>query len=184
MQKARKSSLPLRYNPRGSLPYRRGTINMNNISKTTLIAFLQAVLLLLPAAAPAGSYKWVDEDGNTVYSQSRPPADARNVERVKEAPRPTEDPATASERTRQQSEALNERRDARNTETKDKKTAEDKEGQRKQVCEQLQKNLEVLTTKPIVRKQAEDGEMVVLDTEQRETEVKDVRKRIQDAGCT
>jgi biopolymer transport protein ExbB/TolQ len=153
------------------------------MNKTMLFALLQATLVLLPATTLAGSYKWVDQDGNTVYSQTRPPADAQNVERVKEAPRPSQDAGEASQKTQEQTKNINERQQTRKTEEQDKKTAEDKEAQRKQVCERLNKNLEVLTTRPIVRKESAEGEMVVLDAEQREAEVEQVRKLIKDAAC-
>lgn len=64
-------------------------------------------LLAVPACACAAIYKWVDENGTTVYSNT-PPADARLAKQSKVVV-PDEAPTAASEAAAQEAEARRER---------------------------------------------------------------------------
>lgn len=62
-----------------------------------IIARLCLLLALLPCLTEAEIYKWRDAEGNTVYSQTAPPADVPR-ESVKTRPAPTEASETARRR--------------------------------------------------------------------------------------
>jgi Skp family chaperone for outer membrane proteins len=140
---------------------------------------MYVLLYVLTAAMPgyAATYKWTDENGETVYSNTPPPDGARNVEKVKNPP--PRSSKSASEKTKEDAAAFNERREDRKTAEQDQKKMQQAEAERKKQCEQMRQDVETLTTKPVVRRASEDGgEPVVLTGEEREAEVKELRESI------
>lgn len=141
-------------------------------------ALALAAALIPPAVHGERIYKWVDEDNNTVYSDTPPPRGA-GAERVQGAPPPPVDPEAAMDSLRERAEGFEERREARlETENKSEQEAEQARRQR-EICKKLRANLQVLETNPRVREQ-KDGEegASVLSEEQRRARMETTRKRI------
>jgi hypothetical protein len=134
------------------------------------------------APAVAATYKWTDENGQTIYSQTPPPAGTQGVERIKGPPPPSRNsgtPSTAAQKTKDAAAAFNERREERKTQEQDKKKMQDADAKRKEHCDGMRADIETLTNKPIVRRTSEDGgESRVLTTEEREADVKILRERV------
>lgn len=110
---------------------------------------LLAVLFTLSASlcAQAGNlYKWVDENGVTVYSQTAPPA--KQVEKV--APPPP--PATSPEAARAELDAKIEKMDAAKQKQEEAATEAAKENSRQEqiskACESARQRLTQLNTGP------------------------------------
>jgi hypothetical protein len=145
-----------------------------------LISVLLCVLMLTTTSAVAATYKWVDENGQTVYSQTPPPSGTQDVERVKAPPRPPSNSGTAAaQKTKDDADAFNERREEKKTQQQDKKNMQKADAQRKEHCDGMRADIETLTNKPIVRRTSEDGsESRVLTTEEREADVKMLRERV------
>jgi hypothetical protein len=144
-----------------------------------LIYVLLCALLLATSAPVRATYKWVDENGQTVYSQTPPPAGTQGAERIKAPPRPSTDPGSAAQKTKDDAAAFNERREEKKTAGQDQKKMQQAEAERKQQCEQMRQDVEILTTRPVVRRTPEDGgEPVVLTAEEREADVKEMRERL------
>jgi hypothetical protein len=144
-----------------------------------LIYVLLCALLLTATAPVRATYKWVDENGQTVYSQTPPPAGTKAAERIKAPPRPSTDPGSAAQKTRDDAAAFNERREEKKTGEQDQKKMQQVEAERKQQCEQMRQDVETLTTRPVVRRTPEGGgEPVVLTAEEREADVKEMRERL------
>ncbi len=110
-----------------------------------LFCALLPCLLALPAAAEI--YRWVDENGTVVYSQT-PPPDGRRTTTVAPPPPPAEDPAVARKRLEEQIRRLEQSAEARRkAEAKKAKTREEA-ARREARCRQARRNLEILNTRP------------------------------------
>jgi hypothetical protein len=144
-----------------------------------LISVLPCILIVAAVPALAATYKWVDETGQTVYSQTPPPPGTQGVERIKTPPRSAADTSSTSQKTKDDAVSFDERREQRQTAEQDQKKMRQAEVERKQHCEQMGEDIETLTTRPIVRRTpADGGEPVILSAEERESEVKELRERM------
>ena len=105
------------------------------------------LFLLLPAVALAGTYRWVDDEGNVVYSQT-PPPDGREVREIAPPPSPAEDPAAARKRlkalTEEAEKSSQRRREQRESQNRKKAEAE----RRQKNCEAARYNLELFLNRP------------------------------------
>lgn len=141
-----------------------------------------AMAIMYDEARADRIYKWVDRDGNTVYSQTPPPAGIQ-AERIRGAPPPPEDPEAAMKKLRERAEAFNERRDERiNKEQREQEEADTKQKQ-SGICAKLKKDLQTLQTNTRIREVKEGKEPVVLGEEQRQAKIKSIQERIQ-KECT
>jgi Skp family chaperone for outer membrane proteins len=101
---------------------------------------LVAVLAVLPAAAAlAEMYKWVDENGETHYTQSPPPGDIK-AETIK--PPPAVDSTAAQKELDELSKGLDTRREGREKEATTATEEQQYQEARKQKCEQAQRRLQ------------------------------------------
>lgn len=144
----------------------------------SLTALALAAAIVAPSTGLARIYKWTDEDGNTVYSQSPPPRGVQS-ERIEEARPPAEDPEATMESLRERTEAFEERRQARQDAEQEDDAAEEREALQQQVCEQLRKNLQVMQNNNQVRQRSDDGEYEALSEEQRQARIASTQKRIE-----
>ncbi|GIX21744.1 MAG: hypothetical protein KatS3mg121_0527 [Gammaproteobacteria bacterium] len=130
------------------------------------IAIRVACLALLwTASAQAAVYKWRDETGATVYSQSPPPPGVP-YERVGTPPPPA-DAGADLEALRERLRALEEEKAAQ---AKDRETAEqaaERERRRREDCARLRADIDVLSSGRRVRQADDQGEYVVLGEEER-----------------
>lgn len=118
-----------------------------------------ASLVALPATAEM--YRWVDENGVTVYSQS--PRPDGGGETIKVAPGPSaEEAAAGRERMERYLEQRQETRDALEQEAKEREETEAAAAQRKANCRAARGNLERYQTLGRRRIKTPEGEYVYL----------------------
>jgi hypothetical protein len=135
-----------------------------------------AVILLLALPALAKSYRWVDENGVTHYSQ-RPPVEAESVE-IKPPPPPATPADEAWKELNKKRLKLEDAREDRKLETdKAKKEAEEKK-QRAEACAAARKRLAIYEGPPTRIKTA-DGEYIRPTEEQREAKRQEARELIE-----
>jgi hypothetical protein len=110
-------------------------------------ALLLTLSLALADSAVAGMYRWVDDQGNVVYSQ-QPPPDDRQSRAIAPPPPPAEPSENNLEKSRQLNEKLDaiaeERAKAREKQLK----AEAEKKEREARCNSARKNLKILTERP------------------------------------
>lgn len=129
---------------------------MRRDSPLSLIA-----LLVLSTTVPAEIYRWVDDLGNPVYSQS-PPPDSRDVDTVEVAPPPVHPEHPPGGRGREAADVPSPANPALD------------EATRKTYCETGKRNLELLTDSPGTSLfRTESGEAVRYTAEQIATKIKE-----------
>jgi type IV secretory pathway VirB10-like protein len=140
--------------------------------------------LPLVCAAPASAtmYRWVDDTGAVVYSQS-PPRDGRAASAV--APPPP--PSSSADAERQQLEGqLKQADEARKKQQEGQKAQQEtaaKDADRKRNCDAARQNLELIQNRPPqTRFQMPNGEYRRFTDEEREAELKKAREFV-DKNC-
>ena len=140
--------------------------------------------LPLVCAAPASAtmYRWVDDTGAVVYSQS-PPPDGRAASAV--APPPP--PSSSADAERQQLEGrLKQADEARKKQQEGQKVQQEtaaKDADRKRNCDAARQNLELIQNRPPqTRFQMPNGEYRRFTDEEREAELKKAREFV-DKNC-
>ncbi|MBA1444901.1 MAG: DUF4124 domain-containing protein [Chromatiales bacterium] len=139
--------------------------------------FLAAISL----AAGAQTYRWVGEDGVTVYSQTPPPSGSAEVIKHRQAPKSNlADTEAANKRLNKARQDLEDRREDR----KLAKQAQDEQQRaaatRLQNCEVGRSNLRTLTALGNRKLRTPDGEYLRLTEEERQTRMEQARKDIED----
>ncbi len=152
-----------------------------------IITLALPVLLFLHTATASTLYKWVDENGNIVYSQSMPPHGAKVLQQPRirglktpETPAANEVPVdTASEEAPQQAQTTSsastpgpgEEEPARNL-------TEEQQEQYREYCNNLRMNLELLKQPKRVYVNTEDGGRHYLGDEEREEKIRTTNEKI------
>ncbi|RDH90359.1 MAG: DUF4124 domain-containing protein [endosymbiont of Seepiophila jonesi] len=141
--------------------------------------FLAAISL----AAGAQTYRWVGEDGVTVYSQTPPPSGSDSAEVVKHRPAPKNGPADTEAATK----SLNKMRQDLEDRREDRKLAKQAQDEQQQAtaarlnnCEVGRSNLRNLTALGNRKLRTPDGEYLRLTEEERQTRMEQARKDIED----
>lgn len=144
-----------------------------------LIKWLPALLLLLSLPVMAAMYKYVDADGQVVYSQFPPPGEVETD--VVQPPPPPPSSAAASRKQLIDSlvENAEKRQEAAKTDAQPEKAARDADEVRKQNCLAARKNLENLTANDQRRLVNEKGNEISLDETRRARLVRQAQQRIQ-----
>ena len=110
------------------------------------IVLLLLIPTLIASKAVAEIYKWLDHNGNIVYSQSPPPADASSL-KTPEINNSSGENEAAGKRVEEiinsEKEARS-RREARQQQKRDARVKTARQKQLQQSCRQLRKNLEVM----------------------------------------
>jgi hypothetical protein len=142
---------------------------------TLALALSGAGLVGRPPPAQGEMYRWVDETGTTVYSQSPPPGTPATAIKPDPPPNPTE-VSRAAERTRVLIEQdINRREDlAHAAEAAAKKAAEQTAA--KSACNDARKNLEILQKGSYLPVRTPDGKTQFLTPD-------DLAKRIAEANA-
>lgn len=146
--------------------------------KTITVTAITAVLIAMAVPASAATfYKWVDSQGTTHYGDSPPQG-------VNAKPVHTYNSASSD-----QSEEIKQLDQRRAAQASDQAKAannaggqQDSQDQQSNTarCDQLRKNLDVLTNKPIVRtKDPKTGKIEVIDQQQRQQMLDETRKGLQ-----
>jgi len=132
-------------------------------------------LYALTATALAGTYKWVDEEGNVVYSQHPPPAGKYEALSVKPAPRNRQESNSAPDQNRK---FLDDAENQRKSDSKLKVENQKNQETRKKNCETAKKQLEFYTV--YRRRKGKDGEYVRITEKEREAKQQEARQGIKD----
>lgn len=135
-----------------------------------------SLLLVLPLSAPmAAMYKWVDEDGNVVYSD-KPPLGGETVVIQKKSY------GVSEEEAREQLESLSEKANALKQERDIKRDVAGQLAERdetiKKNCEVAHANLDLLTSQARVTLENEQGEDYFLSDADKESKTLDARANV------
>jgi hypothetical protein len=141
-----------------------------------------ALVLLAATPALAATYRWVDESGSVVYSQS-PPPDGRSATAVPPPPPPPEDPGAARQRLDERLKAADDARKAQADQRQKDAEAKARESDKRKNCDAARSNLEVIQNRPPQsRFQGPDGEVRRYTEEDRAAELKKLRDYL-DKNC-
>ena len=152
----------------------------SNTLRTLLVTLgLLGSAVAFQTLASDAIYKWVDESGETHYSQTRPSGDYE-VELVKGAPPPADNPEQVKQQLQRQVDEMNER----NKEQKDvkKEAISEAEYQKlvKENCTNARNNLDALNQGGRKRYLTPEGEVVRLTEEERQSRITEANKQVKE----
>lgn len=133
--------------------------------------------LVISFNVSAEVYKWVDENGNTHYSQSPPTSDAE----VKKIDINTKhDAADAQEKVSKQTEKADALREERITKAEEKAKLEQEKKAQQEKCDQAKNALASYTGNPRLLTEADDGGQRKLNEEERQQRILESKKAVND----
>ncbi len=135
---------------------------------------LLAAISLNSTVTLAAMYKWVDEDGNTNYTQSPPPGDLK-AETIKAPPKIN--PDHAKKQLEERKKLLQEAGDSRTKAADEKRKAEQVKEQKKADCDKAKARL-ASYSRPRVNLLDENGNPARATEEQRQAEIAKSRELI------
>ncbi len=142
--------------------------------KLIVISTIILSIWLLPAAAR--TYRWVDENGTTIYSQSPPPNGKATI--IKPPPPSPSQPGETMKKLKARLDAIDETNKKKN-EAKDKEDIAAKNAAiKRQNCENAKKNLTTLEQHARVRLKGEDGSYKMLSEEERTAQIDKAKEAI------
>ena len=152
----------------------------------TIILVTSALFLTVPAQAEL--YKWIDESGSTVYSETPPPAGAEVLTSpmIQAAPTPSSTPAATApiaqspERIAETAAQMTSESQARKTEAAERQTKQEEEKSLQETCDKLRANLETLKLQRRVFYYDESGEKVILDPMTQEKKARETEEKIKE----
>ena len=139
------------------------------------------LLTTLPAFAAGGVHKWIDENGEVVYSQFAPPQ-SRQSELVKPPPPPAESPEVAQKRLQEQIQRSADFREDKELAASEAAKQQAEAERTKTRCEQARSNLAGLEGRARQLFRMPDGSVQRLSAEQREAKRAEAQKAI-DENC-
>jgi len=139
---------------------------------------LASVTLFISTPLAAKSYRWVDENGVTVYSQKPPPSGAATE--IKPPPPPAISPEEAQRKLDAQRQSLEDLREDRELKKKESGEKKAEAKRQKSNCEAAQKNLAALLSRPRARQKEPDGEYRYITEEARQEKIAEAKKHIQE----
>ncbi len=165
-------------------PYELVYTMKNYIKSSNRLALIFSLLAISISSSLYAEkiYKWVDEDGNIVYSQT-PPAGGGKAERITNIQPPPVDPVEAMKALRERTEAFKQRREDRMLVAEEGEQALEQKKHQEKLCARLKKNLQTLQNNPRIRQNAKGKEPVVMTEEKRLEQIKSTKARIQ-KECT
>jgi hypothetical protein len=122
-------------------------------------------------------YKWVDQNGETQYTQTPPPAGMQAIE-IRNAPQPADDPAAERARLQQETEALDERLKEHQERAARAEVSAKNEQIRRKNCINAKKNLSELHEGGNKRYLMPDGEVMRLTEEDRQKRIAETEAQI------
>ncbi len=134
-------------------------------------------MLFFSSVTAAEMYKWVDENGDTHYSQAPPVSDVK-VETI-EPPRSV-DTESAQKELQRKLEKINAITDKRLLAKEEMEKEEAEAEKTKEKCEQLNKRLTSLLVRPRANKTDEEGNLVRMGEEERQKDIKDTTQQIKE----
>lgn len=135
------------------------------------------LLLIWIEPTSARTYRWVDENGVTVYSQSPPPSGKATIIKTP-PPSPSSKPGETLDKLKARLNELNEsNRKKSEAKAKEKKAAEDAE-KNQRICEDAKKHLAYLEGIGRLKKKMDDGNYKILAEEEKTAEMDKTRETI------
>ncbi|NKB37811.1 MAG: DUF4124 domain-containing protein [Gammaproteobacteria bacterium] len=143
---------------------------VRTMRKTTIFGqlLLLAALMSNTSILNAVTYKWVDEEGNTHYTQSPPPGDTK-AQTI--APPPSVNPEHAKKQVEKRKKILQDASDGRTKSSEEKKKASEEKARNQAKCEQAKKRL-ASYQRPRVNLVDKDGNYTVAGEDKRQAEIK------------
>jgi hypothetical protein len=147
----------------------------------TCLLLLGISLVIAGTQSVAGTtdkiYKWVDQNGDTQYTQMPPPTGAQVLE-IRNAPPPADDSAAERTRLQQQTKALDERMKERQESAAKAEERAKNEEIRRQNCTRASKNLAELQQGGTKRYRMPNGEVMHLTEEDRQKRITETKAQI------
>lgn len=140
------------------------------------LLFLAALCWLAPAFGK--TYRWVDENGVTVYSQSPPPEGEATV--IKPPPPPATPPDEAWKELNQQRLRLEDAREDRELEQESQQKQAEEDEVRRKNCETARQTLERLQGHPPKLVRTTSGEYKPINEEERQAMLEEARAKVQE----
>lgn len=146
--------------------------------KRNSIIILSIMLLISLSPAAAKTYRWVDENGVTIYSQTPPPSGKITI--IKPPLPPAAPPEEIMKDLKRRQAALDEAK-KKKEESGEKEADEAKNAEiKKQNCKISRKNLADIERYPRVRMKMDDGSYKQLTDEERQAEIDKYTKDIEE----
>lgn len=142
-----------------------------------LILLLSLIALCWLAPAFGKTYRWVDENGVTVYSQSPPPEGEATV--IKPPPPPATTPDEAWKELNQKRLKLEDAREDRQLERESTQQEAEKDEIRRKNCETARETLARLEGHPPRLVRTTSGEYKPINDEERQAMLEDARAKVQ-----
>jgi len=146
--------------------------------RANLIITFFIISLVWLTSATARSYRWVDENGVTIYSQSPPPSGtARTV--IKPPPPAGTPPEDTMKKLKARLDALDETK-KKTTETKDKEKKEAGRAEiKKKNCQSATAHLKNLEEHGRLKMKMDDGNYKILTDEERTADIEKTKQTIE-----
>ncbi len=138
---------------------------------------LTTLLLLWLLPAMATTYRWVDENGKTVYSQSRPASGKVTI--IKPPPPPSTSPAEAVKKPEAQQNPVSKSGNKKDAAQTNDGGQAGKDEIKKQNCENSKKALADIEPHPMVRMKMPDGSYKQLSVKERQEQIDKLNKNIE-----
>jgi len=152
----------------------------SNTLRTLLVSLgLLGSAVAFQALAGGGIYKWVDETGETHYSQTRPSGDYE-VEEVRTAPPPANNPEQAKQHLQKQVDEMNKRNKEQGEAKKEAISEAEYQKIVKENCTNARNNLGALNEGGRKRYLTPEGEVVRLTEEERQSRIAEANKQIEE----
>lgn len=144
------------------------------LKKTLLISL---TLFTLPAMA--AMYKWVDEEGNTHYSQS-PPSEGNEFREVAPPPPPAESPEEAQKRREAIAESIQKQASDKQAAKEEAAKEKAETAKNKERCDKLRKDIQTFQNRGRVRKINESGEYETMTDEAKSAQLQKMRAQLKE----
>ena len=152
------------------------------VARLCLAAAATSLAVLATTPAIGAMYRWVDDSGAVVYSQS-PPPDGRAATPVAPPPPPSSSADAERQQLDNRAKQADEARKKTQEGLKKQQEASAKDADRKRNCDAARQNLElILNRPPQTRFQMPNGEYRRFTDEEREAELKKARDFV-DENC-
>ena len=132
------------------------------------------------SCAMSETYRWVDENGGTVYSQTPPPAGIQ-ADRIKAPPPPARSPQEAWKGLDKQWQEMQDREDAEKEQNVQHEADEKRQSEIDSNCKAAKHNLEILQSNNRKLIRTPDGVYHRVLPEERQEEIEKARKIIEES---
>jgi FtsZ-binding cell division protein ZapB len=147
-------------------------------NKAALISVIIFNAALFTSIAEAKMYKWVDENGNTHYTQSPPPGDIQG-EQIKPPSKIKIDTESAQNQIEQQKNKADDIRSDRQEQAKIEALQKENEAVKKENCKRAHQSMQTYS-RPRGLIQQEDGSRIRIDEETRQAGLAESQKKIEE----